>query len=80
MLGADSLYQLGPDGRLATGPPCGSTIAVRLRSPLGEVALELGHGDQAPAPFGLDGDDDRDDPPVESRQADAEGLGRLLAR
>jgi predicted RNase H-like HicB family nuclease len=59
---------------------CRATLGARLLGPLGEVALELGHGDQASTPLGLDRGDHRDDPPDERRQADAERLGGLLTR
>lgn len=74
----------GDDVRGQSGLPArtfwSSTRCSRLLGALGEVALELGGGDESSPPFGLDGCDRGYDSSVERREADAECLGGLLAR
>src|SRR5437870_13304132 len=79
VLAADALDDVRRDrGAAAQSRDSGARFA-RLLGALGEVALELGDRDQAPAPLSLDGCDRRHDAPVEGGEADAERLRRLLA-
>lgn len=77
---ADAREDLGRKTRLAAWTRRTPPLCLRLLSPFGEVALELGHGDQASAPLGLYRRNRRQDAPVERREAYPECLGSLRPR